>query len=514
MPQFKQKHNLLLVRHFVLTIIPVSFCVLTAFSHSKAERSCAVVIIADLPIVETIPVTVVSANMAVLGGIVKDDGGTRVTERGFYVSENQNSTVTGTKITCGAGSGVFSHTLGNLDPMKSYFVAAYAVNSSGTAYGTVRKFPLCPKLVVDADGNLYPTVNFGSQCWLGENLKTTRYGDGTPIPNITSDLQWSSFGAGAYAWYQNNIEWKNIYGALYNWYAASNQRNVCPEGWKVPNWQDMMIAYSILGGGIEICGKQVKSCRTVNTPLGGACATNFHPRWEADPVHYGIDQFGAAVLPAGVRAPFGAFLSLGNVAAFWSTSENAIDPSKAFVGLLFHNQSDADGSYQLKNAGASIRCIKEITTCNSPYAPEAEEITAIEAKLKWIRAGIETAWNIEYGTAGYTKGQGTQIPVVISNPYTLTGLAPGTSYDYYVQALCGAATSDWVGPVRFTTKKSVGDANCDGNVDVLDIITLVNYIMGQNPQPFCFGNADVNTDVQISVLDIIATVNIIMQSGN
>ena len=74
--------------------------------------------------------------------------------------------------------------------------------------------------VKDADGNTYVTVNIGQQVWIGENLKTTRFNDGKPIPLITDDEKWIALKTPAYCWYNNDEKNKDISGALYNWYTV------------------------------------------------------------------------------------------------------------------------------------------------------------------------------------------------------------------------------------------------------------------------------------------------------
>lgn len=97
----------------------------------------------------------------------------------------------------------------------------------------------------------------------------------------------------------------------------------------------------------------------------------------------------------------------------------------------------------------------------------------------------------------------------------LTGLEPGTTY--YVMAYATNAMGTAYGSQQtFTTLSMVvpGDANCDGMVNVIDVIATVNYILGTNPQPFCFDNADVNGDNMVNVIDVIGTVNIILGGTN
>jgi len=66
-------------------------------------------------------------------------------------------------------------------------------------------------------------------------------------------------------------------------------------------------------------------------------------------------------------------------------------------------------------------------------------------------------------------------------------------------------------PIMVLNPVLTGDANCDGEVDVLDIICISNYILGHDPEPFCFENADINEDGIIDLLDIIRTANIILR---
>ena len=101
-----------------------------------------------------------------------------------------------------------------------YYVRAYAINSVGTFYGDEVSFKAVP--VYDIDGNGYKSVIIGNQEWMAENLKVTRYNDGTAIPYVTNNSQWSNLSTPAYCYYDNDDVFnKAIYGALYNWYAVN-----------------------------------------------------------------------------------------------------------------------------------------------------------------------------------------------------------------------------------------------------------------------------------------------------
>jgi uncharacterized protein (TIGR02145 family) len=93
-------------------------------------------------------------------------------------------------------------------------------------------------LYKDIDGNIYKTVTIETQTWMAENLKVSKYNDGTPIPNVTDSLQWFNLKKGAYCYYKNDNSFNNKYGKLYNAYVVNQSdnanKNVCPSGWNIP----------------------------------------------------------------------------------------------------------------------------------------------------------------------------------------------------------------------------------------------------------------------------------------
>ena len=96
--------------------------------------------VVDLPTVVTIEVSGITANSAVCGGEVTNDGGTEVTERGICWSTNANPTLNDNHVTAGTGTGSFSATMNGLEANTTYHVRAYATNSAGTAYGLDKEF--------------------------------------------------------------------------------------------------------------------------------------------------------------------------------------------------------------------------------------------------------------------------------------------------------------------------------------------------------------------------------------
>jgi uncharacterized protein (TIGR02145 family) len=91
--------------------------------------------------------------------------------------------------------------------------------------------------VTDADGNVYATVKIGNQVWMAEDLRTTKFNDGTPIPQVTDGQAWKALSTPAFCYYKNKAEYGKKYGNLYNWYAASSPK-IAPKGWRVPTREE------------------------------------------------------------------------------------------------------------------------------------------------------------------------------------------------------------------------------------------------------------------------------------
>ncbi len=149
----------------------------------------------------------------------------------------------------------FHSTLTGLNSGTTYYVRAFATNSEGTAYGNEISFttPECiDQPCLDIDGNIYKTVQIGTQTWMAENLKTTRYNDGSPIilgnGGPAGYTKWFDLQEGAYCWYDNDAKtYKDAYGAIYNWHAVGTGK-LCPTGWHVPTYSEWTTLITFLGG--------------------------------------------------------------------------------------------------------------------------------------------------------------------------------------------------------------------------------------------------------------------------
>ena len=184
------------------------------------------------PILTTTNILSVTVNSAKSGGIITSDEGASVTARGICWNISGNPTISDNITTDGTGTGTFTSNLSGLASYSRYFVRAYATNSAGTAYGDQFSFNTQE---TDNDGNSYNTVIIGTQIWIVENLKTTKFNDGTTIPVVSDNVVWNSLTTPGCCWYNNDIVNKPVYGALYNWYTvdpvSNGNKNVCPVGW-------------------------------------------------------------------------------------------------------------------------------------------------------------------------------------------------------------------------------------------------------------------------------------------
>jgi hypothetical protein len=190
------------------------------------------------PIITTTPVSSVTINSAVFGGIIISNGGEEISNNGVCWSINSLPTTSASHTDDGIGTGSFTSILTGLTEATTYYLRAYASNSIGTSYGNQE---ILQTLLTDIDGNLYKTVLIGEQVWMAENLKTTRYNDGTTIPLVTDSLEWYNLvtpltyvkAEPGFCLYNNDIDkYQNTYGALYNCFVVRKSK-VCPIGWHV-----------------------------------------------------------------------------------------------------------------------------------------------------------------------------------------------------------------------------------------------------------------------------------------
>jgi len=227
-------------------IILWSVLIILAVSCKKDDDNNNNTPVIKVPILTTSVVSNVTTTTAVCGGNITSDMGLDVTVRGVCWSTSQSPTVDDDKTNDGTGTGNFISNITGLNPNTIYYARAYATNSAGTGYGDAVSFTT-GLTVTDIDGNLYNTVVIGTQTWMVENLKVTKFNDGTDIPNVTDETTWNNLNTPAFCWYENDVTYKNPYGALYNWYSVNNSK-LCPTGWHVATKAEWDALISYLGG--------------------------------------------------------------------------------------------------------------------------------------------------------------------------------------------------------------------------------------------------------------------------
>jgi len=205
--------------------------------------------------------------------------------------------------------------------------------------------------VKDIDGNIYHSDTIGTQVWMIENLKTTKYSDGSPISKVTKNNEWEGLTTGAYCICNNDATIGSKYGKLYNWYAVNNSRNIAPKGWHVATDDDWKALESFVAGNLGTSGSVAKALAAITD-------------WNSSEVNDAIgndmtknNSSGFTALPAGNRTNDGAFGFMGYNGGWWSSSESYTYNAWART-LSYDSYRMERGSYG-KKCGYSVRCVKD-----------------------------------------------------------------------------------------------------------------------------------------------------------
>ena len=297
------------------------------------------------PQVTTSPVSGITASSAVCGGNITYDGGADITGRGVCWSTSPDPDLEDSFTTSYTGTVAFITTMTSLQPGTKYYVRAYVKNSAWTIYGEQLTFNT---KIADIEGNLYSIVTIGSQVWMAENLRSTKYNDATSIPNVTDNTDWVNLATPAYCWYLNDITYKSSYGALYNWYTVGTGK-LCPTGWHVPSDEEFKNLELYLGMPSDHLdlwdwrgtdqGSKMKS--TTGWDNGGN----------------GSNSSGFSATAGGYRyGATGAFNADGVLTYWWAYDNNDI------YGWYRRLDGDNNGVFRgitSKKGGKYIRCLKD-----------------------------------------------------------------------------------------------------------------------------------------------------------
>ena len=231
------------------------------------------------------------------------------------------------------GGGIISIVIANIDSIT------YTVQ--GTSSGGIISNPGAGVIF---NGYTYNSIVLGNgQEWMSENLRTTNYANGESIYNVTDGSQWENRTTGAWAHYNNNIQYEYPFGKLYNWYTVVDPRNVCPTGWHVPTDTEWTVLIDYLGGDSIASGKM----KSVGTQY-----------WQ-NPNYGATNESGFTAEPGGSRSfNDGIFEFYGAFGSFWSSTEDSTSSRGVGYSLDYNDTSVYRGT-RPKPSGSSIRCIRD-----------------------------------------------------------------------------------------------------------------------------------------------------------
>lgn len=310
------------------------------------------------PVVATIDnssIAIISSRTATIYASVTSEGRTPITAKGICWSTHENPTIADNKTVNrlangaatgstnqGAGISDFIANITRLTPNTLYYARVYATNSFGTSYSNQISFrtDATDTSVTDIDGNEYRIVTIGTQVWMAENLKTTKYNDGTPIPYVPDSTQWVSLTTPGYCYFESNTAYRDLYGNFYNWYAARSEK-LAPAGWHVPSDSEWTVLANYLGG-VDVAGGKMKTNNTTLWNSPNLAATN---------------SSGFSAIPAGERSNHGMFIAIKIGDGWWSADETDATTAKGRSVLSFLEKM-VSGSVP-KIDGHSIRCVRD-----------------------------------------------------------------------------------------------------------------------------------------------------------
>jgi len=435
------------------------------FSVRCVRDSSATIVI---PTLITTAASGITTTSATGGGDITNDGGAAVSARGVCWNTTGTPTLTDNVTNDGTGSGSFVSNITGLTPNTPYYVRTYATNSLGTSYGNEVSFTTRQGTVTDIDGNMYYTVKIGTQEWMVENLKTTKYRNGEVIGTTTPANKYISDEIDPkYQWSYNGDESNaSKYGRLYTWYAVNDIRNIAPAGWHVPTdaeWttlENYLIANGYNYDGTTTGNKIAKSLAATtlwNTyTMVGSIGNDLTKN----------NTSGFAGLPGGYRANYGPFWNIGDYGCWWSSAEYS--SGYALGRGLGIDWGNINGLIYYKQDGFSVRCVRDsIATIVIPTlsTTAASGITTTSAtgggNISNDGGAAISARGVCWNTTGSptltdnVTNDGTGSGSFVSN---ISGLTPNTLYYVRAYATNSLGTS-YSNEVSFRTYLTMPIAN-------------------------------------------------------
>ncbi|TXB66628.1 hypothetical protein FRY74_00140 [Vicingus serpentipes] len=304
--------------------------------------------------INTFPAVNVQDYLAEVGGEITDEGGSPVISRGICYGLWSQPTIDYNDyiVDANTGTGNFQLIIEPLEVNKTYYARAYAINNAGVSYGNEITFTTIPisnaGQGVVFDGFNYSTIVVGNgQEWFAENLRTTTYSNGDPIPYDSVGFSSDQIGNWTYGWY-DSVDY-DYYGKNYNWYTVSDPRNVCPTGWHVPSLSDWDLLIGYLDPNFYPTNAGI-----VSNIAGGILKSTGTQHWY--PPNYGAtNSIGFNALPGGLTSSSNLD---GENGFFWSSS---INPSTGMplTNYAYYGNSKFMRFNYGKDDHHSIRCIKD-----------------------------------------------------------------------------------------------------------------------------------------------------------
>lgn len=183
-------------------------------------------------------------------------------------------------------------------------------------------------ILTDYEGNIYNIDTIGEKIWMAENLRATKYNDGTDITLVTDNSTWGNYSSPAYCWFNNNSAYSQTLGALYNGYVV-NTGKLCPTGWHVSTHDEWTAVVDFLGGEDIIHGKIIEPEKSdFFMPLGSV-------RWAGDGLFFDSSD--------------------RSYGSWWTSTEY----SSTLNYILFYNSGGVRWDKYVMQAGQSVRCVKD-----------------------------------------------------------------------------------------------------------------------------------------------------------
>lgn len=312
-----------------------------------------------LPSISSNSVNNITPTSCYSGGNVTSDGGNAVTTRGVCWSTTPNPTTSlSSKTIEGIGTGTFSSKITGLTPNTTYYIRAYATNISGTAYGNELIFTttaLSAGQFIDLNGNIYDTIAIGTQVWMKQNLKVSKYRNGDLISTGLTNTAWMNASIGAYSVYNDAISNDSVYGKLYNGYAVADPRGLCPAGWHIPSdaeWMTLESSLGMLASDLTLMG-----ARGAAQNIGGKMKEIGLTNW-ASPNTGALNSCGYTGLPGGSRYGGGGYYNLGAIGYWWSSSQGS-NSTIYYYRTLDYSTNAINRNTNGKTMGFSVRCVRD-----------------------------------------------------------------------------------------------------------------------------------------------------------